>query len=261
MGDVADFIFGSDEDARQVGNAPAMLPIQKRNLINLNQILDQNMGRGVNSYTGEYTAGVSGLQQQSFDLVNQLLGGGGVYGTGQDALTDLLQPFDSSSSRNYWESAIKDPMMLAWEDEILPQIQEHYIAQNAGSSGAANRAIAESGRHLAGDLAGTLAKTIFSAQQSHMGRQSQVLPQALNFARMPIETGLAAGDTQRGITQEQLMEQLQKWTYEQPYNNPWFQQYAPFALGSQAFQPILQGPTQTTGALDEISRFISAIRG
>ncbi len=259
MGSAGDFLFGSTEDAKYLGNVDTLLPGQKNNLIALNNLLSGQMGLGVEPYQGQTAPGTSPLQQQAFDLVTQLIQGEGSFGAGQDALDGLLADFDPASSTEYWESAVRDPMVDTWEDDILPQVQEHFISRNAGSSGAANRAVAQSGADLAADLSSTLAQTLYAAEQGHLDRQSQAIPQALDYSQGAIDQSLQAGGVQRDITGDQLLELLQKWTYEQPYNNPWLSGYSSLAMNTQAFQPVVQGPTQQPGALDSISRLLSVL--
>ncbi len=260
MGSFGDFLFGSRQDAKHVGNVDTLLPIQKNNLVNLNQILSDQMGQGVDAYGGQINPGTSPLQQQAFDLVTSLVQGQGAYGQGQDALEGLLDDFDSTGTRETWEASVRDPMVQNWERDILPDIQEHFISQNAGSSGAANRAIAQSGADLAADLGASLSDNLYAGEQDHKNRQLQALPQALNFAQTPIDNALMAGEAQRDISGDQLMELFQKWSYEQPYNNPWLSDYLGMGLNTTAFQPIIQGSTAQPGALDSISRLIAAIR-
>ncbi|WP_028316547.1 hypothetical protein [Desulfatibacillum aliphaticivorans] len=256
MGDFGDFLFGATDDAKYLGNVDTLLPVQKSNLINLNQLLAGQLGQGVESYGGQISAGVSPLQQQGFDLVNQLIQGEGAYGQGQNALSALLGDFDETGVREAWEASVKDPMIQNWQDEILPEIQEHYIAANAGSSGAATRAITDSGQDLAVDLASSLSESMYSAEQSHLDRQASSLPLALDYAQAPIDLAMTAGQTQRDISGEQLLEEYQKWAYEQPYNNPWLS-YLNLGLNTSAFEPIVQGTSYQPGALNSLTNLIS----
>ncbi|MBI9073777.1 MAG: hypothetical protein JEZ02_00100 [Desulfatibacillum sp.] len=256
MGDFGDFLFGSTEDAKFMGNVDTLLPVQKNNLINLNQLLASQLGQGVESYGGQINAGTSPLQQQAFDLVSSLIQGEGSYGQGQNALGALLEDFDGTSTRETWETSVKDPMIQNWQDKILPEIQEHYIAANAGSSGAATRAITESGADLSADLAASLSQSLYGAEQSHLNRQLESLPLALDYAQAPIDTALYAGETQREITGDQLLEEYRKWADEQPYNNPWLS-YLNLGLETTAFEPVVQGATYQPGSLDSLTRFFS----
>ena len=256
MGDFGDFLFGSTEDGKYLGNVDTLLPVQKSNLINLNQLLAGQLGQGVESYNGQISAGASPLQQQAFDLVSRLIQGQGSYGQGQNALSTLLENFDSTSARETWETSVKDPMVQNWQDEILPEIQEHYIAANAGSSGAATRAITESGADLAAGLASSLSESLYAAEQSHLDRQLESLPLALDYAQAPIDNALSAGQAQREITGDQLMEEYQKWAYGQPYNNPWLS-LLNLGLDTTAFEPVVQGTAYQPGALSSLTSLFS----
>ena len=237
----------SGSEGGVVDQAPTMLPIQKRNLINLNQLVDANMGQGVESYGGDYTAGAAGNQQQAFDLVQQLLGGGGGMGQSQDFLQNLTKPYDPTSANEFFNKGIRDPTMKDWEENTLPSIQEHFIGQNAGRSGAANRAISGSGADLMAMLSGEKARTLYGDKQQYTQNALQGVSQNAQIQELMTKLGLTAGGTERGIEGEQLMEGYNDWQTEQDYNNPWLTNFLSTALGSQAQTPVVQQPYQNQG--------------
>jgi len=238
---------GDDEEGGVTGYADTMTPLQQRNLGNLNQLIDQNMGRGVESYGGDYTAGASGNQQQTFDLVQQLLGGGGGMGQSQDFLQNLTKPYDPTSANEFFNKGIRDPTMKDWEENTLPSIQEHFIGQNAGRSGAANRAISGSGADLMAMLSGEKARTLYGDKQQYTQNALQGVSQNAQIQELMTKLGLTAGGTERGIEGEQRMEGFQDWQTEQAYNNPWLNKFMTTALGGQAKEPIVQQPYQNQG--------------
>ena len=247
VGQGASAIFGnnSGDEGGVVDQAPTMLPIQKRNLINLNQLVDANMGQGVDSYGGDYTAGAAGNQQQAFNLVQQLLQGGGGMSQSQDFLQNLLQPYNATDANNYFTQNVQNPTMQTWEQDVLPGIQEHFIGQGAGRSGAANRAVAKSGADMMTGLNATRADVLYGDKQQYTQNAMNAVTQNANVQQLMTQLWLSAGGTERGIEGEQLMEGYNDWQTEQDYNNPWLTNFLSTALGSQAQTPVVQQPSQT----------------
>lgn len=240
-----DFMFGTSEDAKLVGNAPLMSNNQRQLFNDLVSMVAPHVGQGVDPYPGDMAAPASPLQSSAFEAIQQLLGGQGAPGV--DALTQLLQPFSPTGTQEAWRTSVVNPAVDVWQDQILPTIHEKYIAQNAGSSGAMNRAITGSGEDLASSLAAQLGQMTYQAEQAHLGRQvpaaDQLLRQLLGVA--------GAGEAQRSIAQDELTAQLQQWTQSQPYANPYLQLMMQL-LGQQVISPIVQGPTSSEGFIGDL---------
>ncbi len=245
MGAGANALQGGGSGGGVTGQAPTMLPIQKTNLVNLNQLINQNMGQGVESYGGDYTAGAAGNQQQAFDLVQQLLQGGGGMGQSQDFLSNLMQPYDPTAAGEYFTQTVQNPTMQTWEQDVLPSIQEHYIGQGAGRSGAANRAIAKSGADMMTGLNAARGDILYRDKQQYTQNAMNAVTQNAAIQQLMTQLGLSAGGTERGIQGEQLMEGYNDWQTEQDYNNPWLTNFLGPALGGQAQTPVVQQPSQT----------------
>ena len=181
--------------------------------------------------------------------------------------------------------------MQNWEKNIAPAVQEKFIANNAGSSGAANRAIASSAEDMMTGLNSQLANAlygekqgfdqnkftagmaqtsaqneananytnnVFNAGQSDLSRMAQVPGLANSTQQQPFDQLMAmltqgqnVGGTQYGINQAQAQGDYNQWLSQQAYNNPWLN-LLPSTLGTSAFSPIVQGPTQSQGLLQSI---------
>lgn len=248
MGDVGSFLFGDTEDAKQVGNAPVMTPEQQAILAQLSGILGGQLGKGITPYEGDTAAGATSNQQNVFDMVNNITSGKDMMG-----MESLIGKFDPTATTDFFSSTVAQPAMKAWEKDILPVIRENYISQNAGSSGAANRAIATSGSDLASSLSSSLAEMLYGAKTTHEQNLPVVLQQILGM-------GLGAGAEERGINQDQLTADYSKWASAQPYNNPWLAQLNT-ALGAKAFEPIVQGPSTQSGLLSTIMPALASYIG
>ena len=252
MGDVGSFLFGSSDPGGYTGeNAPLLNEGQQGNLNALTGVLQRNIGQGVDSYGGTYTPGATGTQGQTFDLVQQLLSGGGTTGQGQDFLSGLMKPYDQTAANEFFTKGVQDPTMKSWEEDVLPQIQEHFIGQNAGRSGAANRAISGSAADLMQGLSGERARTLYGDKQQYTQNAMGAIGQNAQIQQLLTSLGLSAGGAERGIQGEQLMEGYNDWQTEQDYNNPWLQHMG-LAMGTKAFEPIINQPFQTEGALGDM---------
>jgi hypothetical protein len=247
-----DALFGSTDPGGYTGNAPRMTTGQESLLNQLTGMISGQVGKGVEAYPGQVVPGATGTQQNTFDLAQLITGG--QYQPVQDsqgALSQMFQPFDPTSAQQYWQQGVVDPAMQLWERDILPAVQERFISNNAGSSGAANRAIARSGEELTTNLSGQLANLLYSGQQSHLGRQVDASNTLMNQLTGITGIGTTAGGAERDIMSQLLGEDYQKWLATQPYNNPWLNM-VPQALGAQAFEPIVQGPSSSSGLLQSV---------
>jgi len=256
MGGLGDMLFGSTDEGGYKGSAPLLDPGQQGLLDQLTKLLGGQIGEGMPSYPGKITPGMSPMQGQGMDLIKKLLGGGGVYGTGVEAIDKIMAgpgggAFNPETATKFWESSVKDPALKMWGEDVLPQIQEHFISQNAGSSGGANRAIARSGEDLASSLTSELSKILFSGEQSQLDRLTSVPGMAGDMATMPINAAMMGGGMERGIEGEQLQELFQKWSGEQGYNNPWLK-LLPLLLGTKAVEPIIQQPSSSSGLFQDV---------
>jgi len=249
MGGVTDMLFGSSDEGGYKGEAPMLTREQQELLNKLIGVVIPQIGQGVKAYPGQMVAGPSALQTQGFDLTSQLFGSGG---TGQDVLGKIIAgpgggAYDPESATRFWETSVKAPAIKSWQEEILPAVKESFIGLNAGRSGAANRAIAKSGEDLMSSLSASLGDILYKGEQSQLDRL-QNIPGLASILTQPLMSG---GGVQRGIESQQLMEPYQKWQAEQGYANPWLS-FISQILGTQAVQPIVQGPSSQSGLFQDV---------
>lgn len=258
MGGVSDFLFGSGGSPRQTGTADLLTGSQKSLLEKLLAYAGNGVGTGLSPYGGELSAGASPLEDQGFDAISSMLSGGGVLGQGRDALSGLLSDFDPTEASATWRATVGDPMMDAWRDEILPKIKEEFIALGAGSSGAANRAIAGSGEDLAESMGSNLARYLFDAGEAHKNRQTTAADEALSYTTSPAQLGLAAGAAQRGISRDALSADYNEWLRTRAENNPALA-LAMNLLGVRSFQPLYdkKDTDGNTGGLLDLAKIFA----
>ena len=79
--------------------------------------------------------------------------------------------FDPTAIQDWYQNALVTPAMAEWEKKIAPTIQEKFIGQNAGSSGAANRAISGSASDLMTNLNAQLADKLASEKGAYDTRK------------------------------------------------------------------------------------------
>jgi hypothetical protein len=241
MGGVGDFLFGGSESGGFTGeNVKSITDEQENFLDGLADLLAGQLRQGVSSYPGQITPGASGVQNQVFDLVSNLISSGG--GQGQDILQNLMQPYDTSGiqisgvpdlstlkSINFmggegqdalskifsaydptaatetWKTRLA-PATEYFEKTLLPAAFEPYVGANAANSGAALRARGNTARQFGEQMTSDLADLIYQGEQQHTANQISTLPieiqQMLNQANLG--TNVANLERQLGLDPAEL---------------------------------------------------------
>lgn len=287
MGGVTDMLFGSSESP-SISQADTKTGQQEMLLEELTKLMRGQIGKGVESYSGDMTAKPSDLETKGWGMINQLMGdSGGRTATNQEAISKILQgttsvpsydvgEFDTQGIQDWYQNALVKPAMKTWEKDVAPVVQEKFIAQNAGSSGAANRAISGSAEDLMTSLNSQLADKLLSEKGAFdtrkftaglQGNQNEFtagqndLQRILNVPGMELTdtdtllktilAGTTAGATERGIDQNALNAEYQKWLTSQGYANPWLS-YLNTVLGTNAFENVVNPGSQQQGLFQTI---------
>lgn len=246
---------GQDMSIQQV---PILTPEQKKLQEKWTNLQLEQLGQGVPSYPNQMYAGLSPLQQQGIGYYGGLVpvaqagtnifqnalntynpqAGQNYLNQGSGALNTMLADYNPAADQEYWQKSFVNPAMRNWQQNIVPQIQERYAGNNAGSSGAMNRAIANSGVDLSTNLNAQLGNLMYQGRNAQLGRQQTGINQALAYSVMPgqltkqagkiggmgmdtMANVMNAGNLQQTSSQNQLNEEYQKWLQSQPYTNPW----------------------------------------
>lgn len=97
-----------------------------------------------------------------------------------EAMSQMLQPYDEEQFQGLFQKAFIDPAMMNYEQQAIPGIKESMISQNASSSSSLNQALAASAQDLSTGL-GTQMGQFFQGQQGNqkdiMGILAQMLGQ------------------------------------------------------------------------------------
>lgn len=240
----------------------------------LNKMLDwvsPNIGKGIEPYSGQLTAQTSPLLKQAFENVQDLgmqnISQSQPYQQGLGLLSSLAQPYSPEQAQQYWQQAFYEPALRQYEQDLLPKLQERFIANNAVDSSAFNRAIARSSEDLMKDLGSKLAETIFQDRARRENLQASLPAQFMQYAQTPLnfemqKAGLLSnlGQIQRGIEQQGLQEQYQKWLMSQPWNSP-YNKLALSLLGQQAYIPYIQPGSYQPGLLSALGQGASLFAG
>jgi hypothetical protein len=245
-------LFGGVEEGGVTDVFTGYLPTQLKNLRRLSRLVEGQIGSGVSAYPDTYTPPPSPIQAEGFDFIQALLSGEApLQGQATDVMSDFLGEYDPASATEYWETAVKKPMLGTWEEEILPKVMEPFVGAGAFDSGASRRAATESGRRLDRDIGGILGEILYRGEQAHEGRRAGAVGQALQYPLSLIGATQGPGMMQRQIEAEQLMEPYQKWMTAQPYKNPWLD-FLPLILGTKPNEPIAQPTTVREGMLPDL---------
>ncbi len=226
-----------------VQQLPTMTPAQERLLNKITETITRQVGRGVTPYGGTTWAPQSELQTGAFDLVKDLLGGGGPMPQIEAGLGSLMQPWDPTKARAWWEEAIKAPALESWESDIVPGILEQFAAVDAAGGGGARTALADAGAKLETGLGASLANALLQGEQ----QSNEALLRAAGLsAQIPMQLGqlgATMGGMERGIESERLYEPYSKWLMSQPWANPWLQYLFP-SLQVRPFENLVTPGTE-----------------
>lgn len=268
--DVTDFFMGST-DPSHTEMVKLLTPEQEQLLGGLVGILNQQLGAPGETYGGSWSTPASGIQSQLFKTVEDLLKGatGEPNALAQSNAQKMSQGFtaptisagtyDPAAVQQWYTDALVNPAMQTWEKDIVPQVQEKFISQNAGSSGAANRAIANSAEDVMSNLNSQLANAMYGEKQAFDNRDftakttnasNRLATDALNLKGLSslLDIGMQTGAQQYNIDRNKTQADYQKWLSQQPVNNPWLQ-YLDTALGVKLYEPVVHGAVQQEGLL------------
>lgn len=303
MGSVGDFFMGSTTSP-SVSTQTTMTDEQRQLLDSLSGILQGQLGQGTPAYTGNLTAPQTDLETQSWSSLSDMLSNMGGSTNTDSVIQQLLNSdtstpnigvqqydvgeFDPTAIKEWYQNALVQPAMQAWQEDVVPTINESFIGQNAASSGAAPRAITKSAEDLMSGLNSEYANALFGEKQAYDTRKYEsgmdfvnklfqadtaeagmdyqsgqnYLDRLMNIPGLEstetsnllniINAGQTAGETQRGIEQGQMTEDYQKWLSEQAYNNPWLTQFMSSVMGTPAFENIVYPGSQSEGILNSI---------
>ena len=203
-------------------------------------------------YSGATAAPATGTQQQIFQLVQQLLSGQGpMQGQGEDVLKGLMAPYSDTQAKDYWNQAVKAPMLESWNEDIKPQVMEQFAAYDAAGSGPAAKALTESGKNLETSMGTILGDVLQKYQNNYLNRQQSAAGTALSYPETLVSSALPAGAQEYGIDQALLQDPYQKWLMSQPWANPWLSQLN-LALGTKAFENVGYGGGQQPGIFGQL---------
>ena len=292
---IFDSMFGKVEPST-VSSISTLTKDQAELLRKLTEIVSGQIGKGVEAYPKSITAGSSPLQQQSWDAISKLISGGTQPDASKQAIEKILAgtgeipkydvgEFDPAAIHQWYKDALYKPAMEAWEKDVVPTVQEKFIAQNAGSSGAANRAISGSAADVMRDLNSQLATALMGEKSAFDTRKYSTETDYINklfesgqgdLSRMvnvpgienqsmeqffkALGLGEVAGATQQGIDQNKLVEDYTKWQQSQPYSNPWLK-FLGSTMGTSASEPVVTGGEAKEGWLKpaaEVGKIIAS---
>lgn len=166
-------------------------------------------------------------QQRTLDYVNQMARDGITNNRGYQQGSDYINRLLSNDPEAY--AAFEAPYRQQYEQQVIPGIAERFAGQGAGntSSSAFRNSLAQAG----GDYTTGLA-----ALRAQM--QMQALPQALNYAKAPMEQ--LADLSKVGLNRS---------PYQEREGSPGFLAQMAGAFGQSAMGPIGQAAGQGLGGI------------
>lgn len=85
-----------------------------------------------------------------------------------------MQPYDPEQMQGLFQQSFIDPAMQAYEQQVLPSIQQRFIGANAGSSSALNQALASSAADISTSIGSQAGQFYQQAQQNKLGALGQL---------------------------------------------------------------------------------------
>ena len=217
---------------------------QRQMLDQLNAMLGGELGTGVEAYGGTVVPGMNPTLEAG------LAAQGGLGGPGEDrALAAAMDPrlatdvsperytagFDESygaALEDYWNKYSKREIAHQYGTSGVGGNMADILAGSYGTNVAVPAAEARWGAHMRGieaEQAGT---------ETALSRALGAATSSADIERGRAESAVSAGETERGIEAEGLLEEYEKWATVQGYNNPWISQFLGPALGTGAVQNI-----------------------
>jgi hypothetical protein len=183
-----------------------LLPAQKSMLNDISNYLTPFIGQSGPSYSGQRVADLTGLQNSSFGLANDLAGAlGGYQQIAKEALSGL--------GTGAWAQPVVDWTKSLWNDTIMPSIMERQAGMDSAGSGGTTAALAKGGQDLALGMNAQLAPLM---QQGLMS-SAQLGGDMYNQGMSTLST---LGAMQQQQQQNQLNAAMQSWQEQQPMNSP-----------------------------------------
>ena len=262
-----DTIFGSSPSIDTYDN---LSPEQRALLNSLISTMSPTVGTGVSSYSGKMYAPISGINTDLFAKVQDLVNNGS---PNSDLIQELLskysggytpEEFNPASVTDLFNKTVRTPAIRSFNEETLPAIAEKLAGRNAFQSGATVYDMTKAGSDLESDLAGQLSSMIQNEKNSVAGRNltGTLQTNATNASAVASLLGIdeqtlmsilgmagTAGTTQQNLEQLPFTEAYNKWSTEQPYNNPWLQYILKAALSETTTPVVNPGSSGLLGTL------------
>lgn len=212
----------------KVEQADRYTQAQKDVLNKLAQTALPEIGMPGPSYGGQRLAEPSAFQTGAFDIAGMAPTGRRQFGQFQRGLENI-----ATQDINKLLAPTQQYVGRLWQEDIAPSVMEQFAGMGAAESGGAARALGRAGERTALGLASTLAPYQLQAQ----GQQMQAIPQAAQFPFQQAGAMYGMGQMQRGLQQQPLDLAMQKWSEQQPWNNPALNFISPI-LGSSPYQNV-----------------------
>jgi len=175
-------------------------PLQRTTGTSVSDYLNKIIKGGAPSYTGDYTAPLTGGESDAISRNARMSA------LGEQGLNPLLQ---GQFPEDYYQNYIRKPAMKEYTEDIAPLIEEQYAGSGGYWGGARADAVGKGYRDLTDKLV---------AERSNLGYQAmRDVPTAINAANALSQTEAAMQQTPRLIKQYGLDQQYKEWIRSQDY--------------------------------------------
>jgi hypothetical protein len=247
--------FGKSESKSE--STPTKVDVwnpQQQELFNKLMGVVGGMNAPVSSYPRQMYVDRTPEEQAYFNAINSVYGGGNL-DQRVSAINSVLSgkpayDINPEITEQFYQSAVKAPMMKEWSEVLLPQIKSSYAGPGYWGSARAD-AETEAATELSQNLASKRAELYYTDEQarraaleSAAGRQATLAGSGTDITQPAISQIGTAGQYARGILQEKVQADLQRWLMGESVDGSFAQQYNPYvqlALAMMGLTPYAIG--------------------
>lgn len=237
-------LFGGSESKTESTQVPVLSPQQQALLKSLTKQVQTGLS-GPQPTAPPMSVPQTAQEDTYFNWVNSL--------SNQTALKNLLSGTPSTevnpeATEQYFEQAVRPEMMREFEQVTLPTLRTAYSGPGYWGSARAG-AETKAGSDLAYNLAKSKADLLYKDEQARRDLAESAYEKVLPTSQYMTETYGGAGEYSRGIEQEKVAENLQRFLMGEEVDGQYSLAYNPnvaLALSLLGIQPYGIGTTTTS---------------
>lgn len=263
MGGLSDFLFGEEPEVEKDFGVPTRTPEQMALLAQLAKMFQSSpdLQQGTTPFGGKMAPDLSTLERTSLAALEEramAMGKGAedpVMQKARSTATDLMDSrTDLGEFNSYFKGAIEDPMLKAFQEQIMPQLTARYAHSAFGS----DRMVAEgrAASDLTSNLGATRADLLFKTNEANKNRRLQaagLAPNLIGQETQELMKLLSAGGVPRQAEDNRLTREYAEFVRQQESKQR-SMQMALALLGISPVENIAVAKEGTEGFLTSLAK-------